>query len=93
MQILRAMWDFDIYQHYHRLRCPVLLIAAVPPGPYSQEEEAYLASKRKGTAAVQQIVKDSTLIWMPDTIHDIPLQKPVELGETMARFIMQNVRE
>jgi pimeloyl-ACP methyl ester carboxylesterase len=90
MQILRAMWDFDIYQRYRRLRCPVLMVAALPPRPYSQEEEAYIAIKRKGTEAVQQMVKDLTLTWMPDTIHDIPLQKPVELGETMASFITQN---
>jgi pimeloyl-ACP methyl ester carboxylesterase len=93
MQILRAMWDFDIYQHYRRLRCPVLLVTALPPGPYGPEEEAYIASKRKGVAAVQQIVKDLSLTWMADTIHDIPLQKPVELGEIMASFINQNVQE
>jgi pimeloyl-ACP methyl ester carboxylesterase len=87
MQILRAMWDFDIYQHYRRLHCPVLLVSAVPPGPHGPEEEAYMAGKRKGVAKVQQIVKNLNLIWMADTIHDIPLQKPVELGESMANFI------
>jgi pimeloyl-ACP methyl ester carboxylesterase len=93
MQILRAMWNFDIYQYYRRLHCPVLLISAVPPGPYSSEEKAYLANKRKGIAAIQEIVKGLALIWMPDTIHDIPLQKPVELGEIIASFINQNVQE
>lgn len=89
MQILRAMWDYDIYQHYRRLRCPVLLVSTIPPGPHGPEEEVYLASKRRGVAKVQQIVKDLNLIWMPDTIHDIPLQKPVELGESIANFIQQ----
>jgi pimeloyl-ACP methyl ester carboxylesterase len=93
MQILRAMWEFDIYQHYRRLRCPVLLISAIPPGPHGPEEEAYLASKRKGVATVQGIVNNLNLIWMPDTIHDVPLQKPVELGEIMANFIHENVQE
>jgi pimeloyl-ACP methyl ester carboxylesterase len=93
MQILRAMWNFDIYQHYRRLRCPVLLVSAIPSGSHGAEEEAYLATKRKGVAKVQEIVKDLNLIWMPDTIHDIPLQKPVELGETMANFINHNVHE
>jgi pimeloyl-ACP methyl ester carboxylesterase len=93
MQILRAMWDFDIYPHYRRLRCPVLLVSALPPGPYGPEEEAYIATKRKGVARLQQIAKNLTLIWMPDTIHDIPLQKPDELGEIMGNFINRNVQE
>ena len=93
MQILRAMWDYDIYQHYQRLRCPVLLVSAIPPGPHGPEEEAYIAGKRKGVAKVGQIVKDLNLKWMPDTIHDIPLQKPVELGESMADFINHHVHE
>ena len=93
MQILRAMWDFDIYQHYRRLRCPVLMVPAIQPGPLSQQDETYLASKRKGVAAAQQIIEDLSIVWMPDTIHDIPLQKPVELGEVVVSFIERNAQD
>ena len=87
------MWDFDIHQHYRRLRCPVLMVPAIQPGPLSQQDETYLASKRKGVAAAQQIIEDLSIVWMPDTIHDIPLQKPVELGEVVVSFIERNAQD
>jgi pimeloyl-ACP methyl ester carboxylesterase len=90
MQILHAMWEFDIYGHYRRLHCPVLMVPAIPPEPHSREQETYVASKRKGVVTAQQILKDLSVVWMLDTIHDIPLQKPAELGETLASFIEGN---
>jgi pimeloyl-ACP methyl ester carboxylesterase len=86
MQILRSIWEFQTYERFERVRCPVLLVAASPPGPLSADEETFLELKRKGVALAQSRIVDLRVRWMNDTIHDIPLQRPAELASLIADF-------
>ncbi len=86
MQIVRAMWEFKTYQHYTRLRCPVLIVPASPAEPLSPQEQEFLALKKRGVARAQETIKDVRVHWMEDSIHDIPLQRPAELAELLAEF-------
>ena len=86
MQILHSIWEFQVHERFERVRCPVLLVAASPPGPLSADEEAFLELKRKGVALAQSRMVDLRVRWMNDTIHDIPLQRPAELASLIADF-------
>jgi pimeloyl-ACP methyl ester carboxylesterase len=86
MQILRSIWEHQTYARFERVRCPVLVIPASPPGPLNADDQAFLEFKRKGVAQAQSKMSDLRVHWMDDTIHDIPLQRPAELASLIAGF-------
>jgi len=86
MRILRAIWDFKTYTRFSQVRCPVLMVPARPPGPHSEFELNWVATKQRGVALAQQNIKNLQVAWMDDTIHDIPLQRPAELANLIDDF-------
>ena len=86
MRIVRSIWDFKTYDYFTRLRCPTLMIPARPKEPYSPPEEAFLQAKERGITKAQKAIRKLRVEWMPDTIHDIPLQRPIELADLIADF-------
>jgi pimeloyl-ACP methyl ester carboxylesterase len=86
MSIVRHMWDFNTYEYYERLRCPALLVPANPPAPPSPDDAEYLALKKAGVEHVLERNSSVSVYWMPDAIHDIPLQLPTELAKLISDF-------
>ncbi len=87
MQIVEAMWDLDTYERLAHLRCPVLAVPARPPLPFNPDEEALLRFKEQGVEKAHSTLPGMQIEWMPDSVHDIPLQKPVELASIINTFI------
>ena len=90
MQIVRAMWDFKTYAAYQRVRCPVLLIPAHPGGVSTLEQKEFLSFKEQGVRKISEANPGVQVEWMNESIHDIPLQRPAELAELVARFCESN---
>jgi pimeloyl-ACP methyl ester carboxylesterase len=84
LQIIGAMWDQPTYDLYQQLRCPTALILAEQK-PTSATQEAFFRMRAEGLAYIQQLRPDIRVVRMPDTIHDIPLQRPAELAEEIVR--------
>ena len=54
------------------------------------EQPWRIAAKRRGAALAQSRMTGAPaveVVWMPDTIHDIPLQRPAALAERMVEFL------
>jgi len=86
MQILRALWEHRPSELYAHVQCPTLLIPAIPPEPHDERTRASLAGKREQVVLAEQRLPHSQTIWMNDTIHDIPLQRPAELAQAIKTF-------
>jgi len=86
MQIVRSIWDFPTFEYFPKVRCPALVIPARPPQPMAATDQDYLAAKERGVAQAQAVMRNLTVQWMDDTIHDIPLQRPHELAKAIADF-------
>lgn len=80
LQIISAMWDQPTVSLYARVRCPLKLIVAEQQ-PTSEEQRTFYARRNAGIERIQSIVPSVQVVRMPDTIHDIPLQRPRELAE------------
>ncbi|MBL8133875.1 MAG: alpha/beta hydrolase [Anaerolineae bacterium] len=81
MQIARALWEFQPSDYFRRVHCPLLIVNAVEPGQSrSLQIEHY-------TQLATQLAKDATVIWMNDTIHDIPWHRPKELSAVLSQFL------
>lgn len=81
MQIARHLWAFRPTDYYARVRCPVLIVNAVAPGT------AVDPQLRKYADEAQRQLRRAEVVWMRDTIHDIPWHRPSELVEVMDRFL------
>lgn len=85
MRILRAMWEHHPSRLWERVRCPVLMVPARRPTAEGRHAE-FQAGKVTAIALAEARVARAQTIWMEDTIHDIPLQRPAELAEAIADF-------
>ncbi len=80
LQIIGAMWDQPLFDLYRQVRCPIALILAEHQ-PTSEAEEQRFHMRHEGVAQIQSLCPDIRVVWMPDTIHDIPLQRPALLAK------------
>lgn len=93
MQILRTMWDTDHNELATKVTCPALLISAESSDPTSATDNFqrdWLLRKRAGAEKLQAALSNSPLAEFKifsETIHDIPLQRPRELAETIVEFL------
>lgn len=80
LQIIGAMWDQPLFALYQQVRCPITLVVAELI-PTSETQAAYIRLRQQGIAHIQAICPHVRVVRMPDTIHDIPLQRPVQLAQ------------
>ena len=89
MRILRALWEHHPSQLWSRLRCPVLMVPARRPNAEGRQAEMLAAKEAAVNLAESRLTRGQTL-WMEDSIHDIPLQRPAELAAAIAEFAASN---
>lgn len=97
-QIREALWDDRALSYYGKVRCPALLVPAAPP-PQSEHEmpekleraEDFSAAKGYMAAQVARVIHRCTVLWMPDTAHDIQLQRPQRLAAAILSFVRRSL--
>ena len=89
MKILRALWEQRPPALYGKCKCPVLLLPAQTQ-PTSAEELAFRDAKRSAVLVAQQGLAVSETVWFNETVHDVPLQRPRKLSDTITRFLLKH---
>jgi pimeloyl-ACP methyl ester carboxylesterase len=84
LEILRIMYEMRTAELLPRVKCPVLVVQAQDGAPDNERAERFLRMKQLGIERVRALVPEAKVVWMEDTIHDIPLHRP----ESLAREIM-----
>jgi pimeloyl-ACP methyl ester carboxylesterase len=94
-QIRQSLWEDRALSYYSKVRCPVLLIpAAAQPKPGGElperleNAEEFAAAKGYMASQVTRLIPRCTVLWMPDSAHDIQLHRPQRLAAAIASFIM-----
>jgi pimeloyl-ACP methyl ester carboxylesterase len=94
--ILASLWEDRVLSYYGKLSCPVLLIPAADrplPGAELPERlevaDEFAAAKGQMVAQVARAIQRCSVLWMPDTAHDIQLQRPRVLAEAIANFLQE----
>ena len=88
MQILRALWGHHPSQLWSRVQCPVLLVPARRDDVEGRQAEMQ-KGKEASVAQAGRLLRRSETLWLEDTIHDAPLQRPKELADAIGRFARQ----
>ena len=87
IRIIEALWDHHPPQLYPQVECPVLLL------PARQRSNAAAADRMErreaGVEAAAGSIPRSKVVWLEDSVHDVPLQRP----ELVARVIREHIEE
>ncbi|HZR43685.1 MAG TPA: alpha/beta hydrolase [Ktedonobacteraceae bacterium] len=95
-QIREALWEDRALSYYGKLTCPVLLVPAAeqpqpdgePPDRLESADE-FAAAKGYVAQQVARAIQRCTVLWMPDTAHDIQLQRPEILASAITNFLQE----
>jgi pimeloyl-ACP methyl ester carboxylesterase len=87
MRILRAMYGQKPKELLARADRPTLMICARPRRHVMAEERGFYEMKRASTAKIRAAKNANVKIEWITSIHDIPLDRPVELADRIARFV------
>ena len=92
--IRASLWEDRALSYYGKLTCPVLLVpAAIQPVPGEEPPERleqasdFAAVKGYMAQQVERTIQHCSVLWMPDTTHDIQLQRPRDLAAAIAEFL------
>jgi len=80
MQIARHLYELDGYELMTHVRCPVLF---VPAGHPDHED----VPKVRAMERAQAVLGERAHVTWVDGVHDIPVQRPVEVAEAIETFV------
>lgn len=87
MQVVRALWEQQPSELYRDVRCPVLFVLAERDGEGRMRE--WNEMKRVAVERAQERLADCQVLWLKETIHDIPLHRPGELAQAIEAFALR----
>jgi pimeloyl-ACP methyl ester carboxylesterase len=91
LKLMRTLWETSHIDMVRRITQPVLMIAAEhEPAPGDDEASQWIQFRREGSARMLKVFPDPSRVRhvvMPDSVHDVPLQRPQELGRIILDFV------
>jgi pimeloyl-ACP methyl ester carboxylesterase len=85
MQIVRALFDQGTHKLLTKVQCPTLAVLA-RRAPDSDIASQWMKWREKSADVAEKNLRDGRVIWMEDSIHDIPIQRPAELATAIIDF-------
>jgi len=87
LDILHILYDMRTSDLLGKVQCPVLAVQAVNGEPGSEREASFLRLRELGAERLEKLLPGAKIIWMENTIHDVPLHKPELLAREMMEFM------
>ena len=85
LRIIDALWDHKPSQLYPTLQCPVLMLPARQSTPDAMDRRF---RREESIAKAASLLPVSKTVWLEDSIHDVPLQRP----ELVASAIREHIQ-
>ena len=86
MAVIEAFWDHRPSATYHQVTCPVLLMPT--RGPSRSMPAEWLRSKYDSVALASRLLPASKIVWLEDSVHDVPLQRPALVARVIEEHIL-----
>ena len=86
LRIIRALWEHHPRELYPQVSCPVLMM----PARQQENPDAYerTLGRSESIAAAERLLPNSKTVWLEDSIHDVPVQRPELVAETIRDHIL-----
>ncbi len=85
IRIIEALWDHKPSELYPNVRCPVLLMPARQKGDDSPQARRF--RREESISRAESLLPKAKTVWMEDSIHDVPLQRPELVASTIATHV------
>jgi pimeloyl-ACP methyl ester carboxylesterase len=85
LQIIREMWELRPSELFSKVTCPTLLVPARRSNPTGRAAQR-LTERQRQIERAMHALPDGRLLWMEETVHDVPLQRPTELADAIAEI-------
>jgi pimeloyl-ACP methyl ester carboxylesterase len=83
-KVLWAMWSEPASLSYPRVSCPSLIVAA---GSRPGADPEFAQRRQQAVEATVSSFPRARAVWIPNTMHDIGLDKPQELAHALLDFL------
>ena len=83
LRIIDALWEHHPPQLYPAVSCPALLLPARWRGVPALAERQ--VARADAVARAGELLPRSAAVWLEDSVHDVPLQRPQLVAETIIR--------
>ena len=85
LRIIRALWEHHPRDLYPQVTCPVLMM----PARQRENPDAYerTLARSESIEAAERLLPRSKTVWLEDSIHDVPVQRPELVAETIKEHI------
>ena len=85
LRIIEALWEHHPRELYPQVDCPVLMM----PARQRANPDAYerTLARSESIAAAERLLPLSKTVWLEDSIHDVPVQRPELVAETIREHI------
>ena len=86
LRIIEALWDHHPRELYEQVPCPVLMM----PARQRENPDAYerTLARSESIAAAERLLPNSKTVWLEDSIHDVPVQRPELVAATIRNHIV-----
>ena len=84
-KIIEALWEHKPSELYPKVECPVLLMPARPRNVEPSPASPFW--RERAISRAESLLPRSKTVWMEDSIHDVPLQRPLRVASTIADHI------
>ena len=85
LKIIEALWEHKPSELYPRVECPVLLMPARQRSADSPQSRRF--RREESIARAESLLPNSKTVWMEDSIHDVPLQRPELVAATITDHV------
>lgn len=85
IRIVEALWEHHPPELYPRVTCPVLIMPARQSGPEAEPRSLLRADT---VAAAERSLPKSKTVWLEDSIHDVPVQRPSLVAEVIKSHVL-----
>lgn len=84
LRIIDALWDHKPGDLYPRLKCATLMLPAWQATPDAMDRRF---RREESIARAESLLPRSKTVWLEDSIHDVPLQRPMLVAGTIREHI------
>ena len=81
LRIIDALWEHHPTHLYPKVACPVLMLPARMTNDDSVAERTF--RRQETVAAAEELLPKVKLVWLEDSIHDVPVQRPELVAGTI----------
>ena len=86
LRIIRALWEHHPRELYEQVPFPVLMM----PARQRANPDAYerTLARSESIGAAERLLPNSKTVWLEDSIHDVPVQRPELVANTIKEHIL-----